>query len=200
MPRLIDHSRRREEIAEAAWRVILRDGVGGASVRTVAAEAGLSTGSLRHLFASQAELLVFALQLVLDRVTARVAAMSPKHSPTATVEAVAAELLPLDRPRRAEMEVYLALCTAANTDGALRDPRDAAHRRMRDACRWMITHLGAGACLAPGADHELEAIRLHAVIDGLAAHLIYEAADQDPAWALEALVHHIRSLRGAAPR
>lgn len=34
--------RRREEIAAAAWRVIVRDEVAGASVRTVAAEAGLS--------------------------------------------------------------------------------------------------------------------------------------------------------------
>ncbi|HLR93636.1 MAG TPA: TetR family transcriptional regulator [Jiangellaceae bacterium] len=67
MPRLIDHDERRERFAEATWRVILRDGVGGVSVRTVAAEAGHSTGSLRHVFASQSQLLVFALQLVVDR-------------------------------------------------------------------------------------------------------------------------------------
>ena len=67
MPRLIDHDARRAEIADAAWRVILREGVTGASVRTVAAEAGLSSGSLRHVFATQSALLVYAFQLVIDR-------------------------------------------------------------------------------------------------------------------------------------
>ncbi|GAA1487885.1 TetR family transcriptional regulator [Brachybacterium sacelli] len=57
MPKLIDHARRREELAEAAWRVLLREGVGRASVRNVAAEAGLTVNSLRHVFSTQDELL-----------------------------------------------------------------------------------------------------------------------------------------------
>jgi AcrR family transcriptional regulator len=54
MPKLIDHEVRRLELVEAAWRVILRDGAGRVSVRAVAAEAGVSAGSLRHLFPTQA--------------------------------------------------------------------------------------------------------------------------------------------------
>jgi AcrR family transcriptional regulator len=194
MPKLIDHDERREQLAQATWRVILRDGVGAASVRTVAAEAGRSAGSLRHVFATQSELLVFALQLVVERATARVAALLPLPAGVAAVEAVAAELLPLDRERRAEMEVYLALFTAANVNADLRGVRDGAHRTTRDACRWMVAQLDNGVDLAPGADRELEALRLHAVIDGLAAHLVYEPADADPEWAHRALVRHIRSL------
>jgi AcrR family transcriptional regulator len=197
MPRLIDHDERRQELAEATWRVVLRDGVAGASVRAVAAEAGRSAGSLRHIFASQADLLVFALQLVIDRATARVASVLPLPTAVQEVEAVAAELLPLDRERRAEMEVYLALFTAANSNAGLRPVRDAAHRTTRDACRWMIDRLDDGFDLAAGADRELEALRLHAVIDGLAAHLIYEPADADPGWARQVLVRHVRSLRGS---
>lgn len=197
MPKLIDHTRRREQIAEAAWRVIVRDGVAGASVRTVAAEAGLSTGALRHIFASQADLLVFALRLVSDRAKARVAALPVLPTAAETVEAVAAQFIPLDRDRRAEMEVYLALFTAANADAQLRGPRDTTHRAMRGACQWMIGRLDDGSDLAPGADHELEAARLHAVIDGLAAHLVYEPADADPEWARRVLARHIRSLRVA---
>lgn len=195
MPRLIDHNQRREQLAEATWRVILRDGVGGASVRTVAAEAGRSTGSLRHVFGSQSELLVFALQLVIDRATQRVAAMPQLPTAVATVEAVAAELLPLDHERRAEMEVYLALFAAANANVELRAPRDTAHRAVRDACRWMIDRLDNGTDLAPEAERALEATRLHALIDGLAAHLVYEPADADPEWARRVLVGHIRSLQ-----
>jgi AcrR family transcriptional regulator len=198
MPRLIDHDERRKQLAEATWRVILRDGVGGASVRTVAAEAGQSTGSLRHIFASQSELLVFALQLVIDRATARVASILPLPTAVRAVEAVAAELLPLDAERRAEMEVYLALFAAAKSHADLRSTRDAAHRTIRDACRWMIEQLDNGVDLDPASDRELELARLHAVLDGLAAHLIYEPADADPEWARRVLVRHIRSLGKAS--
>jgi|SRR5690625_2422183 len=194
MPRLIDHDERRERFAEATWQVILRDGVGGVSVRTVAAEAGHSTGSLRHVFATQSQLLVFALQLVVDRVGQRMDALRSIPTPVERVEAVAAQLLPLDHERRAEMEVYLALFTAANAEPDLRAPRDAAHSSMRDGCRWMIAQLDNGHDLAPDSDRELEAARLHAVIDGLAAHVVYESADTEPEWAHRVLVRHIQSL------
>lgn len=193
-PKLIDHTERREHLATATWRVILRDGVAGVSVRTVAAEAGLSTGSLRHIFATQGELLVFALQLVVDRATARVAELPTQDTAVDTVEMVAAELMPLDRERRAEMEVYLALFTAANADPDLRGPRDAAHQKMRDACRWMLDELADREALPVETDLEVEAIRLHALLDGLAAHLVYEPPDADPEWAHRVLVHHLRSL------
>lgn len=195
MPRLIDHSQRREQLAEAAWRVILRDGVAGASVRTVAAEAGRSTSSLRHVFASQPQLLVFALRLVVDRVVDRIAALPPQPTALRTVETVAAQLLPLDRERHAEMEVYLALCTAASSQAELRPARDEANRKMREAAQWMIERLDNGTDLSPHADRDLEARRLHAVIDGLAAHLVYQAEPTNPDWARRVLFAHIRSLR-----
>ena len=196
VPRLIDHDERREAFAEATWRVILRDGVGKVSVRTVAAEAGHSAGSLRHVFASQSELLVFALQLVVDRAGERVDELREVPDPLERVQAVAAQLLPLDAQRRAEMEVYLALFTAANADADLRPARDAAHHSVLAGCRWMIEQLDTGGLLAGDADRELEARRLHAVIDGLAAHLIYEPADADPEWARQVLVRHLRALGG----
>jgi|SRR5690625_1713484 len=198
MPKLIDHEERREHIAEAAWRVIVRDGVAAASVRTVAAEAGMSPGALRHIFASQSELLVFALQLVSNRAVQRMMALPTYPTPAEMVEALASQLLPLDRERRAEMEVYLALFTAANSDPRLHGPRDATHQAMRDGCRDMIDRLDNGTDLDPKADRELEAARLHAVIDGLAAHLVYEPADADTEWARRVLVRHLESLR--APR
>ena len=65
----IDSQSRRRELGEALWRVVLRDGIEAASVRKVAAEAGISKGSLRHVFPTQSELLAFAMQLIVDEVT-----------------------------------------------------------------------------------------------------------------------------------
>ena len=54
-------------IAASAVRVLSTRGVGALSVRTVAAEAGLATGSLRRAFPTQDALLVFSLELVSRR-------------------------------------------------------------------------------------------------------------------------------------
>ncbi|MDO4898730.1 MAG: TetR/AcrR family transcriptional regulator [Rothia sp. (in: high G+C Gram-positive bacteria)] len=61
MPKLINHLERKQEIAHAVWAVLKRDGVRGVSIRTVAAEAGVSTGSLRHVFPSLDEMMLFSL-------------------------------------------------------------------------------------------------------------------------------------------
>ena len=68
----IDSESRRRELGEALWRVVVREGIDAASVRKVAAEAGVSAGSLRHLFPSQSELLAFAMQLIVDEVATRI--------------------------------------------------------------------------------------------------------------------------------
>ncbi|MGB3635817.1 MAG: TetR family transcriptional regulator, partial [Rubrobacteraceae bacterium] len=68
MPKIVDHEERRRELAEAVWRVILRDGVEGVSVRNVAAEAGWSTGALRHYVGTKEDLLASATQLLDERV------------------------------------------------------------------------------------------------------------------------------------
>lgn len=72
MPKQIDHEKRRKQIAEATWRVILERGMEGASARNIAKEAGLSLGALRHYFSTQDELLAFAMKLVQEKVTDRI--------------------------------------------------------------------------------------------------------------------------------
>ena len=127
MPKVVDSDARRTQIAEAVWRVILRGGLERASVRNVAREAGLSMGSLRHYFGTQAELLAFAMPLVSERVRGRIEALDLRScGPRLAVERVLAEVLPLDDERRAEAEVWLVLTGRALVDPNLRALRDEA--------------------------------------------------------------------------
>jgi len=81
MPKIVDHAARREEIAEALWRVVRRDGIRAASVRTIAAEAGWSAGAVRYYFPDQDGLLSFAMDLVSRRVTERVEVLAEDGLP-----------------------------------------------------------------------------------------------------------------------
>ena len=195
MPKLIDHEARRLELVEAAWRVILRDGAGRVSVRAVAAEAGVSAGSLRHLFPTQAELLRSAMDRVNTTVRARILALPADLIGPDRALRIVRELLPLDAERRAEMEVNLALIAAAVTDPGLAAARDESFDALRYACERVLALLDGAGDLAPGLDAALEAARLHALIDGLAAHLTYQAPDTATEWADAVVRRHLASLR-----
>ncbi len=55
MPTIVDHDERRERIAEAAWRVIEREGPEGANLRRIAREAGHTTGVVTAEYAGKWE-------------------------------------------------------------------------------------------------------------------------------------------------
>jgi AcrR family transcriptional regulator len=188
MPKQVDHAQRREELAAALWRVVTREGVEHASLRRVAAEAGWSTGSLRHYFQTQSELLAFAMELVVERVGERVAALGADADPRTLAERLLHQVLPLDPERRAEMHVWLAFTTRALVDPSLRGLRDRAHAGLRQLCRDAVALVG-------GSPSEREAERLHALIDGLALHAVLDPATTTPARQTELLAAHLDQLR-----
>jgi AcrR family transcriptional regulator len=170
VPKVVDHEQRRRELGHAVWRVIRRDGVDHASVRTVADEAGWSPGALRHYFGTQSELLAFAMRLVVERIEGRVAALDSAASPRRAVEQVLHELLPLDDERRAENEVWLAFTARALIDPQLRAQHNEVHDALHQACGSALETLAADGPPHAGPATALQAERLHALIDGLAVH------------------------------
>jgi DNA-binding transcriptional regulator YbjK len=62
MPKIVDHDVQRVKFAEAAMSLIAEHGLEGVTMRAVAAEAGLSYGSLFHYFSSKDELLMHAVR------------------------------------------------------------------------------------------------------------------------------------------
>ena len=197
MPRNVDPERRRAELAEAVWTVIRRDGLQRASVRNVAREAGLSMGSLRHYFATQGELLCFAMQLVGERARARVRAIEPADDPRETAERLLQELVPLDQERRAEAEVWLAFTGHALVDPDQRAIHQRIHDELNGACATAVTLL-ADAGLVPGnLDVALEAARLHAILDGLAVHAVMRPERVPPSRITAVIAHHLDTLQAS---
>ncbi|MCZ2263775.1 TetR/AcrR family transcriptional regulator [Isoptericola sp. QY 916] len=188
MPQKLDRDERRRQVSEAAWRVLVRDGLEALSVRNVAAEAGLPQSSLRYTFPTVASVRERAVALVLERLQERVAAVDVDGASWS--REVLAQLLPLDAERRTEMEVYLALGTAAMTDPALRDGHRASQDAIRDVCARAL------AALTGRAPSGVEVRELHALVDGLALHVVRQDPDADAGWALDVLDTHLERVAG----
>jgi AcrR family transcriptional regulator len=196
MPKVVDPVERRHDVAQAVWRVIRRDGLAEASVRNIAREAGLSTGSLRNSFGTQSELLSFAMRLVIDRIDARVAALEPQKDPRRRAEEVLAELVPMDDERRAENEVWLAFTAAAMVDPELRALREAGHQALHAGCAALIGELAEAGLAGPNI--ELETVRLHCLVDGLAVQAATAPTRTTPELMRAVIAVHLDALRATA--
>lgn len=168
MPKIVDHDARRSEIVDAVIGVVHRDGYGGVSVRAVAEEAGWSTGAIRHYFASQPELIAFAMADLAERARVRIDRRGQHATDLDGLVALLEEVLPLDATRRAESEMWLALAIAARTEPELatvwRDVQGQL-RGLMESCVLMLAEVSGRAL-----DIRTETQRLHALIDGLALH------------------------------
>jgi AcrR family transcriptional regulator len=194
MPKLVDHEQRRRELADAVWRVIRREGIDRASVRTVAAEAGWSPGALRHYFATQSALLAFAMRLVVERIEGRIAALDHAADARESVEQVLHELLPLDDERRAENEVWLAFTARALIDPELRAQHNEIHDALHQACASALKELAAAGRAQLGPHTALQVERLHALTDGLAVHTALRPDLMPPETIIAVLRLHLDAL------
>ena len=188
MPRTLDAAARDKAVIEAAWQVIAREGITALTVRRVAAQAGLAPSSLRYTFPTQAVVREKALAAVSQHLAARVAALPDSLDGPARARAALLELLPLDAQRRLEMEVFLALGMAAMADDTLLPSWHEADAVVRGICAEAITAAGA----EPAA---LRVDRLHALIDGLAFHLLVRVREPGDAWAHAVVDREIAELR-----
>ncbi|GAA1530573.1 TetR/AcrR family transcriptional regulator [Brevibacterium picturae] len=188
------------ELAEAVWRVIERDGMNGATVRSVASEAGMSPGALRHYFSDQAGLLRFAAQTMTRRVVARL----QQHLATGTsgIELswrLLEEMLPVDSNRRIEVIVWLEGISRARHDPDLDEAKASGWFGERYICRaaWANARgLPVPQQLTEELTPEDEAAigKLHTFMDGLTLQAIAFPEQVTPSQAAQQMRDFLSTL------
>lgn len=188
---------RKIRIAEAAWKVIVQSGMEHATVRKIAKESGLSVGSLRYYFPTQAELLLFSMELVSERVKERIQAHlhQPKADPLTAIKDVIGEMLPLDDERRVETEVWFVFSAKALVDLRLRQLNEQVYTEMSNAFKRVIQFLQQVGLVRADLQAEREAKRLHALVDGLALHHLMHPEKLTKQAIIDILQHHLRTLQ-----
>jgi AcrR family transcriptional regulator len=93
VPKIVDAEEQRELLGRAVTRLVARSGLEAVSLRSVAAEAGVSMGRVQHYFASKDDLLLDALQRAYRRMEERIDARLTDDSAEVAVVTILQELL-----------------------------------------------------------------------------------------------------------
>ncbi|WP_024803011.1 TetR/AcrR family transcriptional regulator [Nocardia sp. BMG51109] len=194
MPRTADHTARRAQIAEALVHVAARDGLHAVSMRSVAAEAGVSLRLVQYYFHTKTGLLIGALhhleQQSHQRWTERLRGLPDPPPPRAFAEAFLAEALPTDESSRAFHLVGTSYSMLARTDPELAaHPFTAGIDRLEDQLAEALARARNHGDLAPGVDPQLEATRLVMIVNGLGTSIL--AGHHTTDYAHEVLHDHL---------
>lgn len=169
MPKVVDVVQRRAELTDAAARLIARSGIESATIREVAAEAGLTTRALTHYFADKRELLLTTFNASLSQRRA----LRPPNAAVEPFDRLIASLegaLPLDEDRRRHWLVTISLCSQAAGD-----PELAAAQR--DAYAEFTGHVAALVVRCGLASHDSSdefAAMMIAAADGIAVQALFD--------------------------
>jgi len=199
MPKEVDHPARRRELADAACRVIARNGLAGTTLAHVAEEAGWSIGSIRYYFPNKDELVASALWRVGERVDDRIRRRTGTGMALSDLRIAAVELLPLDDQRREEAVVHLAFLAQAAVAPELAEASEGAASRLQEPLAARIAHLVGTGELPARLDAGQAAARLRVLLDGLRVQLVTTPKQTTADWALSALDDYLAALAAPQP-
>lgn len=167
MPARIDADLRRQEVVEAALRLVVSEGIDGLSLRKVADESRLNIGSVRHYFSGHHDLLAAAAQEAGDRMGHRLAKhpverLSGLRGSNAidALQELIEEVLPLDERRREEPIAVVELVMASRTKPVFHTMSERMGSDLAEVISEALIALGA-------QDPDTGTARLVAVIGGL---------------------------------
>jgi AcrR family transcriptional regulator len=173
MPKVVDHAARRHELAEAAWRAIVKYGLDGTTTRLIAKESGYSNGVLAHYFESKDEILLEALRISHDGLDRRIREAVDDKGGFDALRTFCIEVLPIsDQPVR-ETHLEMSIWSRALVNDQLRSVQRSESARWRRLVEGLIVSAQRSGELVEMPTRTI-AVLLSAVIDGLSIYgLLY---------------------------
>jgi TetR/AcrR family transcriptional repressor of bet genes len=197
MPKIVDHARRRDEIALVACRVVAEYGFEQASMVRIAREAGYTTGMLAHYFDTKHDIIVAALRLILRRIDERLT--RPRAaSDRPDLLALLTEALPLDEQRRTECAFWTIFWGQVSTDKRLKRINSWVHREYLRLFERCLAGCWRGWARWPPGMREQVLRSLVTFINGLTASAVANPGDWPPARQLSQLRLQLQLLQAWA--
>ena len=194
----VKYSNRRLEVTEAAWRVIVRDGLDRASMRAIAQELGASTGVVTHYFRDKDELTLFALERVFEKLFQDMADCAKGKHGIEQLEQMIFAALPFEPNGLQGWQIWIAFLGYAIG----REKLIEEHRKRYDSLRQLICQaladLQRAKLIRADLDLMLEANALIALVDGIGTGCVISPKQFQPDQQCYIIQRHIRTLLAAA--
>lgn len=190
-----DHEERRAAIAHAAAEVIASRGLERVTLRSIAAELGVTTGVLTHYFPSKDALLRHTKDLAFDRTYERaLAAATEGAQGMERVHAVVCAVLPVDRERRTLWRLLVAFFGSAVGSSALRRVQERRMGRWYALYRDVVAPLKDTGEIPPDADVARIGKALALFVEGLSIHVVMTSPMASAKWQREFARDQVRRL------
>ena len=166
-PKAMNYKGRRLEVTEAAWRVIVREGLDRTSMRAIAQELGSTTGVVTHYFRDKDELTLFALEQVFQNLFQDLAASVKGKNGLERLEQMIFFFFSVEPRGIRGWQIWIAFLGYAIG----REKLIEEHRKRYDSLQQMIhqelTSLQLAKLIREDIDLMLEANVLIALVDGI---------------------------------
>jgi AcrR family transcriptional regulator len=176
VPKIVDHVRRREDLARLVVAVVQREGAEHATVRRIARVGGFSSGVLTHYFRDKDELIVFAFRWVAGETFRELEHTVAALAPGLPRLRAALEFMVPTASAPSFIRVWLSLWGGAMRNPALaRVHRDYYARWRRYLRRFLGQAVRRGQIAAPASARDAADL-LAAAVDGLWIGATFEPA------------------------
>jgi AcrR family transcriptional regulator len=197
MPKIVDHDRQRETFAEAAMRLIARNGLEGVTMRAVAAEAGLSYGSLFHYFDSKEELLMHAVRTTIGRQTRRVNEYSGQYAGLEALEHLLCDDAVTNESSRDAWLVWMAFQYQAALRESFAEMNAELVAGWRQRIRGLLNDAKSNGEIGEEIDTDIEASALWAYSSGIGQLGVLHPDSFPPARQKALIANYLDKLRAA---
>ncbi|MEM9002699.1 MAG: TetR/AcrR family transcriptional regulator [Cyanobacteria bacterium P01_F01_bin.86] len=163
----MSHDQRRIEVADAAWKVIVREGLDRTSIRAIAYELGSSTAMVTHYFRNKDELTIFTLDLAFERALENMQASTQGLQGIERLERMIVSALPLEANSVMEWQVWVAFLGYAVGRKNLIQEHQKRYQRLQQIICQELADLQAENLIRDDLDLATEANAIIALVDGI---------------------------------
>jgi AcrR family transcriptional regulator len=185
---------RRIEVTEAAWQVIVREGLDRTSMRAIAQELGSSTGVVTHYFRGKEELMLFALERVFEKLFKDMEASAQGRQGLERLEEMILSALPTSPEGIPGWQVWIAfLGYAVGRDNLVQEHQKRYDSLCQTICR-ELADLQAAKLIRDELDLTLEANAAIALVDGIGTGVVINPKQFSPEQQRYLVRRHINTL------
>ena len=169
------HQDRRLQVSEAAWQVIVREGIDRTSMRAIAQEMGCTTAGVTHYFRNKQELILFALNQVTERLQALMRSALANATGTERLVAILSAFLPLNEQRKDIIRVWVAFLGYAVGRESLMVEHQRSAAQLQELIIQELEELQADGLVRTDIDSRIEANALLALGNGMSLDFLIQS-------------------------